>query len=433
MIRNRDIQLFAALIVVILTVNLLSFTTSKVAYTESYPAVVCPADSENEDSFISLASSKALVRKSGTSTMTFKESGNSRLAGGEQAIIVDSQAVTPISWQTRPGIWAGAVTCLAPITSQWFVGGSADVTSKGRLTLVNSGLGRALVAVSIFTEAGSQIEQVIPVKANSVKSLRLSYLAPGSRALVINVVSQSGRVNAFLVDERGRGLQTLGGDSVNSISTPSRSLVIPAIPHLTSRTASQQHILRLMVPGDVGVELKANVISADESFAPVGIDGRFIAPGKVVDLPLNVLTSSPRFALQLSADRPIIAAVFSKTLVANKSNFLCSTPVPELQPSVYSVTGTSPLLVLTGEKISVDLEIGAPKGKIFKVELRGSGLITYQVGDKARTVRVVKASADTHGAALINSASGSGYAPLLPGTSLTRSSVPQSDIRVLIP
>ena len=73
MIRNRNIQLFAALIIVILTVNLVSFTTSKVAYTESYPAVVCPADSENEDSFISLASSKALVRKSGTSTMKVTE------------------------------------------------------------------------------------------------------------------------------------------------------------------------------------------------------------------------------------------------------------------------------------------------------------------------------------------------------------------------
>jgi hypothetical protein len=433
MIRNRNIQLFAALIVVILTVNFVSFTTSKVAYTESYPAVVCPADSENEDSFISLASSKALVRKSGTSTMTFKESGNSRLAGGEQAIIIDSQAVTPISWQTRSGIWAGAVTCIAPITSQWFVGGTADVTSKGRLTLVNSGLGRALVAVSIFTEAGSQIEQVIPVKANSVKSLRLSYLAPGSRALVINVVSQSGRVNAFLVDERGRGLQTLGGDSVNSISTPLRSLVIPAIPHLTSGAANQEHILRIMVPGDVSAEIKANVISADESFAPAGIDGRLIAPGKVIDLPLNILTSSPRFALELKADRPIVAAVFSKTLVGGKSDFLWSTPVPELQPSIYSVTGTSPLLVFTGEKISVDLEIGAPKGKIFKVELRGSGLITYQVGAKARTVKVQKSSSDIYGAALINSASGSGYAPLLPGTLLTRSSVPQSDIRVLIP
>lgn len=433
MIRNRNIQLFAALVAVILTVNLVTFTTSKVSFTESYPAVVCPADSENEDSFISLASSKVLLRKSGTSSMTLKESKNSRFAGGLEAVIVDSQEITPISWQTRPGIWAGAVTCLAPITSQWFVGGSADVTSKGRLTLVNSGLGRALVEVSIFTEAGSQIEQVIPVKANSIKSVRLSYLTPGSRALVINVISQSGRVNAFLLDERGRGLQTLGGDSVNSISTPSRSLVIPAIPHSSSRAMNQQHILRLMVPGDVAAEIKANVISANESFAPAGVDGRVIAPGKVIDIPLNVLTSSPRFALELTADRPIVAAVFSKTLVSGKSDFLWSTPVPELQPSSYSVTGTSPLLVFKGEKISVDLEIGAPKGKIFKVELRGSGLLAYQVGAKARTVKVQKSSSDIYGAALINSASGSGYAPLLPGTSLTRSSVPQSDIRVLIP
>ena len=433
MIKNRNFQLLAALAVVILTVNLVTFTNNKVAFTESYPAVVCPSDSENEDSFISLASSKVLVRKSGTSTMAFKESGNSRLAGGTQSVIIDSQAITPISWQTRSGIWAGAVTCLAPITSQWFVGGSADVTSKGRLTLVNSGLGRALVGVSIFTEAGSQIEQVIPVKANSVRDLRLSYLAPGSRALVINVISQSGRVNAFLVDERGRGLQTLGGDSVNSISTPSRSLVIPAIPHLATRGNNQEHILRIMVPGEVGAEIKANIVSADESFAPSGIDGRLIAPGKVIDLPMSVLTSSPRFALELKADRPIVAAVFSKTLVNGKSDFLWSTPVPELQQSIFSVTGTSPLLVFAGEKISVDLEIGAPKGKIFKVELRGSGLLTYQVGSKARTVKVSKSSSEIYGAALINSGSGSGYAPLLPGTSLTRSSVPQSDIRVLIP
>jgi hypothetical protein len=188
-----------------------------------------------------------------------------------------------------------------------------------------------------------------------------------------------------------------------------------------------------MVPGEVSAEIKANIISADESFAPAGIDGRLIAPGKVIDLPLNVLTSSPHFALEIKADRPIVAAVFSKTLVSGKSDFLWSTPVPELLPSIYSVTGTSPLLVFAGEKISVDLEIGAPKGKTFKVELRGSGLITYQVGAKARTVKVQKSSSDIYGAALINSASGSGYAPLLPGTSLTRSSVPQSDIRVLIP
>jgi hypothetical protein len=433
MIRNRNFQLLAAISAVILFVNFVNFTANKVTYTESYPAVVCPSNGENTQSLISLTSSKTLVRNSGTSTMEFKEARNSRLAGGPQAIIVDSQSSTPISWQARSGIWAGAITCIAPITSQWFAGGSADITSKGRLTLVNSGLGRALVAVRIYTEAGAQTEKVFAVKANSVKSLLLTYLTPGSRALAINVLAQTGRVNAFLVDERGRGLQTLGGDTVNSFSTPSKSLTIPAIPHIATRGPTQQHILRLMVPGEVGAELKANIISADESFAPAGIDGRFIAPGKVIEIPINVLTSSPYFALELNADRPIIASVFSKTLVANKSDFLWSTPVPELLPSSFSVTGSSPLLVFSGQEISVDLEIAAPKGKIFKVELRGSGLLTYQVGEKARTVKVVKSSSGIYGAALINTKSGSGYAPLLAGTTLTRSSIPQSDIRVLIP
>lgn len=433
MIRNRNIQFFAAIAAVILFVNVINFTTDKIAYTESYPAVVCPANTENENSLISLASSQTLVRKSGTSTMEFKKSGNSRLAGGSQATVIDSQSITPISWQARSGVWAGAITCLAPISSQWFVGGSADVTSKGHLTLVNSGLGRALVALQIFTESGAQSEQVVAVKANSTRNLRLSSLAPGSRNLVINVISQTGRVNAFLVDERGRGLQSLGGDAVNSISEPARSQVIPAIPHIPSQRSKEQHFLRLMVPGEVGLELKANLNSATESFSPSGVDGRFIAPGKVVEIPLNVLTSSPRFALELSGDRPFLAAVFSKTFAENKSDFLWSTPVPELQSSSYAVSGTSALLVFSGEKISVDLEIAAPKGKKFKVELRGAGLLSYQIGDKARTVKVVKSSYQVFGALLINTKSGSGYAPLLPGTTLTRSSIPQSDIRVLIP
>jgi len=433
MIRNRNFQLLAAIAAVLLFVNVVSFTNDEVAYTESYPAVVCPPNGANEDSLISLASSKTLVRKTGTSTAKFKEAGANRPAGSSQALIVDSQAVTPISWKARPGIWAGAITCIAPITSQWFAGGSADVTSKGRLTLVNSGLGRALVAVNTYTEAGAAIEQVFAVKANSTKDLRLSSLTPGSRALVINVVSQTGRVNAFLVDERGRGLQALGGDSINSIASPTSSVMIPAIPHRATQGGKQQHILRILVPGEVGAELKANIISAQESFAPTGIDGRFIAAGKVIEIPINVLTSSPLFALELKADRPIIAAVFTKTLVDNKSDFLWSTPVPELLPGLFSITGTSPLLVFSGREISVDLEISAPKAKVSTVELRGSGLLSYQVGEKARVVKVRKSSGGVYAAALINTKSGSGYAPLLPGTTLTRSSVPQSDIRVLIP
>lgn len=433
MIKNRNFQLIAAIATVAIFTNVVSFTTENAGFSQSYSAVVCPAVSSGESSLISLTSTKVPVRRSGVSTLEFKAAGNSRLAGGAQAIVVDSQAITPISWQARSGVWAGAVTCLAPITSQWFVGGSADVTSKGTLTLVNSGLGRALIGVTVYTENGAQAEQSIAVKANSLRKVPLSSLAPGSRALAIKILPQTGRVNAFLIDERGRGLRALGGDSVNSMMEPARSLTIPAIPRIPGQSDSQVHILRILVPGDVGAELKAVVSSADESFSPAGVDGKFIAPGKVIEIPLTVLTSSPRFALTLNADRPILAAVYSRTLNNGKSDFLWSTPTPELKMSSFSVTGTTPLLVFTGEEISVDLEISAPQRAPFKVEIRGEGLASYQMGEKARTVKILRTSKETFGAALINSPSGSGYAPLTIGTALIRSSIPQSDIRVLVP
>jgi hypothetical protein len=91
------------------------------------------------------------------------------------------------------------------------------------------------------------------------------------------------------------------------------------------------------------------------------------------------------------------------------------------------------LLVFTGEEISIDLQLNSPKGKVKKVEIRGSGVATYLVGEKVRTITILKSSSDTYGAALISSGSGYGFAPLIRGSLLTRTSVPRSDIRVLIP
>jgi hypothetical protein len=119
--------------------------------------------------------------------------------------------------------------------------------------------------------------------------------------------------------------------------------------------------------------------------------------------------------------------------VKNKSDFTWSTSVQPLEPSSFSVTGLAPLLVFTGDEISIDLQLNSPKGLVKKVEIRGSGVATYLVGEKVRTVTILKSSSDTYGAALISSGSGYGFAPLVRGSLLTRTSVPRSDIRVLIP
>ena len=430
---NRSLRLFAAIIAVLILGNLLTFTTKSNRYSESYPAVVCAGNTAGQSSVIALSSPKTQVRKTGTSTMVYKDSRARRLAGTTQATVIDAQTVTPISWQVRTGVWGGGLTCLAPVTSQWFVGATADVTSKGTLSLVNSGLGKALVGVTVYTEAGVQAEKLIAVKANSLMTMQLSSLAPGAKSLAIYVKPQTGRVNAFVTDERGRGLQALGGDTINSMEAPAKSLVIPAIPQQTGRNTSLPHTLRVLFPGEVGAAINVEIASTDGTFSPTGIDGRVIPAGKVVDIPLDVIMKSGKFALRLKSERPFVASVFTKTTALRKTDFLWSTAVPPLTKSIYSITGMAPLLVFTGASIEIDMELTSIQGKKQKVAIRGDEIATYQLSDRIRSFEILKTSEATHGAGLITSKSGFGYAPLVPGSSLTRTTIPRSNIRVLIP
>ena len=430
---NRALRLFAAITAVLLLGNLLTFTTKSNRYSESYPAVVCAGNSAGQSSVIALSSPKTQVRKTGTSTMAYKDSRARRLAGTAQATVIDAQAITPISWQVRTGVWGGGLTCLAPVTSQWFVGATADVTSKGTLSIANSGLGKALVGITIYTEAGVQAEQLVSVKANSLMTMQLSSLAPGAKSIAIHIKPQTGRVNAFVIDERGRGLQALGGDTVNSMEAPAKSMVIPAIPQQTGRNTSLPHTLRVLIPGEVGAPINVEIASTDGTFSPTGIDGKMIPAGKVVDIPLNVIMKSGKFALRLKSERPFVASVFTKTTALRKTDFLWSTAVPPLTKSVYSVTGLAPLLVFSGATIEIDLELTSIKGKKQKVSLRGDEIATYQISDRIRSFEVLETSDATYGAGLITSKSGFGYAPLVPGSTLTRTTIPRSNIRVLIP
>ena len=431
--KNRAIQLFAALFAVLLFTNVISITTKSNRYSESYPAVVCPPNQTGQSSVISLTSPKMQVRKTGTSTMAFKDARSRRFAGSTQATVIDAQSVTPLMWQVRTGVWAGGVTCLAPVTSQWFVGATADVTSKGTLTLVNSGLGKALIAVTVFTENGAQADQLFAVKANSYVAMQLATLAPGSKSIAIHVLPQTGRVNAFVTDERGRGLQALGGDTVNSQESPSKNIVIPAIPQQTGKKTSLPHTLRILIPGEVGAQINVEITSTDGTFSPAGIDGKMIPAGKVIDLPLDVIMQSGKFALHLSSERPFVASVFTKTNSLGKFDFLWSTPAPHLEKGTFAVSGLAPLLIFTGGDIEVELELTSIQGKKRKVSLRGSEIATYQVSDRIRAFTILKRSDNTYGAALITSKSGFGYAPLTLGSTLTRTSIPRSNIRVLIP
>ena len=430
---ERTFFLVIATAATLAVANLLNITVSTSRYNESYPAVVCPPNLSGLSSAISLSTGKPEIRKTGTKSMKTRPAGISRYAISSQSAVIESGEVTPVIWQTRKGVWAGAAPCTGPITSQWFVGATADITSKGSLNLVNSGLGKAVITVNVFTENGAVTPRDVVVGANSFLNLPLVSLAPGSKKIAIHIKPKSGRVNGFVIDERGRGLRSLGGDILNSTADPVKVLQIPAIPQQVNRNQATPHTLRLYVPGAIDARISAEIRSTDGTFSPISINGKVIPNQKVVEIPMKIKMAAGKFALHITSDQPILGSVFTQTVVQGKSDFIWSTHAPDLQKFTLATNGLAPNLVFTGKEIKVSLDLLSSSGKTKRVEIRGEDIATYTVAASTRSVTFTNISKGTSGAALISSKSGSGYIPLAPGSVLTKSSIPSSNISVLIP
>jgi hypothetical protein len=430
---KRPLLIVTAVVATLAFSNLTSESVTQSDFSENYPPVVCPATPSGESSAISVPSTQTGARVLGKRSIIFKPTRTLRLMQGSSPTILETKNMTSPVWQIKKGVWAGATICSAPSTSQWFVGGAADITSKGKLILINSGLSEAIIDVEIWSESGIRPPKVVTLKANSSVVQTLDSLDPGAKRIALHIVPRSGRVNAFLVDERGRGLKSLGGDMVNASPDPTRVVVIPAIPHMKRSGKALGHTLRVIAPGDVDARISVELISTKGSFVPFGFADRAIKAGIVTEIQLNPQLVPSTFALRISSDRPIVASVYSSTYAQSKSDFVWSTSTAEMTEYSLAVSGLAPTLVFSGDKISVSISILYTNKKEKKFTVTGEGIATFKVPDNARTVHFTKVSDKTVGGALISTQSGYGYLPLVPGSELTRVLLPSANIRVLNP
>ena len=430
---KRPLLIIAAVIATLTFSNLASVSITQSDFSENYPPVVCPATPAGESSAISVPSTQTGSGVLGKKTVIFKPTRTLRLMQSSSPTILETKNMTSPVWQIKKGVWAGATICSAPSISQWFVGGTADVTSKGKLFLINSGLSEAIIDVEIWSESGIRPPKVVTLKANSSVVQSLDSLDPGAKRIALHIAPRSGRVNAFLVDERGRGLKSLGGDMVNASPDPSKVVVIPAIPHTKRSGKALGHTLRVIAPGDVDARISVELISTKGTFVPVGFDDRAIRAGIVTEIALNPELAPGTFALKITSDRPIVASVYSSTYAQAKSDFVWSTSTAEMKEYSLAVSGLAPTLVFSGERISISLSILYTNKKEKKLTVTGEGIATFTVPENARTINFTKVSDKTVGGALISSPSGYGYLPLNPGSELTRVLLPSANIRVLNP
>lgn len=395
----------------------------------SYPSVVCPSTLNGLASQVSVGSRSTKIHRVGSTSAKFVKSKALRFPIPTDPILVDAQGTTPVVWQSRQGSWAGGSICSSPAASQWFVGGSADITARGKLILVNSGLSESVADVNVWSGTSPVNSKAVSVKANSYELLGLDTLAPGESSIVIKVVSRSGRLNAFVVDERGKGLRTLGGDLVSPGVSPAKQLFIPAIPLQPKVKNAPAQQLRLLAPGDADANVSVEVISGDGRFTPVGFDNITVKKGQVMNFPLSPSLASSVYGMRINSDEPIVAGVYANV----GKDFVWSSSVPALTPFTIAMTGMSPLLVFVGDDIKVELELSVAGGKKVSKSIQGNDIAFWRVPDNARNLSFIRVSANTYASALQASVNGFGSIPLLAGSVLTKSAIPTANIRVLNP
>lgn len=434
---KRPLVLALTLVATLLLSNAFDVAVSEGEFSSNYPAVVCPSTPSGLTTAISLPSSKSQIRQTGSKSLSFVPSQTLRYMQSKSPVIVESQGATPVVWQIRKGVWAGATICSSLQTEQWFVGGAADVTSKARLILVNSGLSAAIVDVDIWNEIGPQPSQAITIRANSYLELGVDSLAPGSKSVVVKTFTRSGRVTSYMLDERGRGLKALGGDLVNFAPSASKEVFIPAIPHSVrqnrSNSTALDHSLRILVPGEIDARVTVSVYSTDGSFIPAGLENKVVKSGSVVNLELNPNLPSTKFGIRVSSDQPLVASVYSQTIAKGKADFIWSTSAPLLSKFSLSTAGLAPSLIFIGEKVKVEVELFFNSGKRKVIKVNSEDIASVKIPDGVRSVTINEPGQGVYAAGLISTKSGYGYFPFAPGSVLAKSSVPIPNIRVLTP
>lgn len=431
---GRSIGLLAALVSALCIGALLTVAVTTKSYSETYPAVVCPPTIAGLTSQISLASKKTLFQRLQNRTTKTEPVKVLRLPVTKDSLLFNSEGVTPVVWQSKASSWAGGALCTGPATSQWFVGGTADITTRGSLIIVNSGLSDAVVDVQSFTENGKQPVRTITVVSKNYLIISTDSLAPGDKYLTVHVAPRSGRINAFMIDEQSKGLSSLGGDLVNFAPTASKLVIIPAIPHqIKDRSVALPHTLRVLTPGDVDANITAEVLSADGVFVPVGLTSRSISAGIVTEFQFTPKITAKVLAVRITSTEPLVAAIKSTVTVSGRKDFVWSTSAPALVPVTIAISGLSPLVSFAGERINVSLDVTLNNGKVVRKIVKGTEIATWRAPETARSFTITKVGPDTFAGALVTSVNGYGYFPIAPGSLLTKIELPDSNIRVLNP
>lgn len=400
---------------------------------QSYSVTTCPGAVNDSRTTALLPSRQVGTRELVRANASFTKPTSSTPVLARGAIIVQGDPRNSWVIQTKANRWTSAATCTSGVASSWFVGGTANVTSQGKLVLINSGLSDAAAEITTYSEDGPSEPRNITVKALTEREIRIDSLLPGADRLVVKVKVINGRVSSFLVDERVRGLNNIGGDFVAPIATPSSELIIAGIPATFGSSSSITRTLRLMSTEDVDTNISVEVVSREGVYVPVELGNIEINAGEVVDLPLqNLDLGKGNFGLKITATSAIVASLLSEVKSGTISDFMWSVPAPSFENASFNIYGLEPSITFIGDQIRVRIQWRNRDGRSFTENLSGEEILNWRVPANTRLITISNLTGARAGMSWLTS-DGITHLPIESAATLESAARPRADISVIQP
>jgi hypothetical protein len=432
----KETRASIALLIFILVLHiahLLPQTSSVTEVTQSYPATACPGPVGDAKATALIPNKKIMIREIDRPQSEMRKNNQGAYLMNQGALLVEGNPANTVQIQSRAKRWTTATTCTVSDPTVWFVGGTANVTSQSKIILVNSGLSDAIIDITSYSENGATQPVPFTVKPSSEKVVRVDSLDPGSSRTAIKVVTRSGRVTSYLLDERVKGLNNVGGDFVAPLSAPSRELTIPGLPIKFGDTSKIEHRIRIMTPGKIDATASVEVISPDGVFIPVGFGNFILKPEEVRDINLSgVDLGKKTFAVKITATEPIVASVFTEVKKGSVSDFLWSSPSQPFGSVSLNFYGLEPTLSFVSERIQIELSWRDNRGKIGSKTLVGEEIANWKVPANTRLISIVNKSGSVGSMSWITQ-DGVAHLPIALSTNLESSTKPIADISVIRP
>ncbi|MCH6231333.1 DUF5719 family protein [Microbacterium sp. CFH 31415] len=289
-----------------------------------------------------------------------------------------------------------ASACRPPLLESWLVGGSGETGASDLVLLANPGVVPARVQLTVYGADGPTTppggtDLVVP--AGEQRVVALAGLLIGEASPVVRVSAVGAAIHASLQASITRTLTPGGVDQVGAVAEPQAVQTITGVAVTRNPGADGASdaatVLRVLSPStDTTAKITVTATGRDEpSLEPDDVP---LTAGEPVEVDLSGLARGT-YTVQVTADAPLVSAVWQTTGFEEGDDFAWYTPSPLIGvPSLFAVpSGPPPALTLVnpGDE-PAEVSVTSADGS-YKLELAvpANGSMTARLS--TRTVYVL--------------------------------------------